>query len=184
MLRQIARPALALCLATFAMTGPSPAEAQTPEGVDPAYMTAELNLPPEDIEAVRQVVLRLNHALDATDYDLYGSFFAPEAEFVTGFGTSTGPEGIAEAMRQSSGFTQGKRHVSANLVISGEGDRAVVTSYQVVFERVEGLTYAGSAFNVDTLERRDGEWLVVRHDSVLDPATAAMVEEMMSGSGN
>ncbi|WP_161793806.1 nuclear transport factor 2 family protein [Jannaschia aquimarina] len=170
---------------TFAAAGtPALAQVQVPEGVDPAYMTAELNLPPEDVEAVRQVVLRLNHALDAADYDLYGSFFAPEAEFVTGFGTSTGPEGIAEAMRQSSGFTQGKRHVSANLVISGEGDRAVVTSYQVVFERVEGLTYAGSAFNVDTLERRDGEWLVVRHDSTLDPATAAMVQEMMGGSGN
>ncbi len=184
MLRQIARPATALCLAAFAMAAPSPVEAQEGGEIDTGYLTAELNLPPEDVEAVRQVVLRLNHALDAQDFELYGSFFAPEAEFVTGFGTSTGPEGIAEAMAQSSGFTSGKRHVSANLVISGEGDRAVVTSYQVVFERVEGLTYAGSAFNIDTLERRDGEWLVVRHDSTLDPATAAVVEEMMGASGN
>lgn len=170
---------LALVLATSAV----PALAQDGSNTDTSYITADLNLPPEDVDAIRQVIVRLNHALDAEDYQLYGSYFAPEAEFVSGFGTSTGPEGITEAMAQSSAFIQGKRHVAANLVISGEGDRAVVTSYQVVFEREEGLTFAGSAVNVDTLEKRDGEWLVVRHDSVLDPATRAAIQAAM-GSGN
>ena len=162
----------------------APAFAQTPEGVDPAYITAELNLSPEDVQAVEQIVLRLNHALDAADYELYGSFFAEGAEFVTGFGSSTGPDGIAEAMEASSASTMGKRHVSANMVVSGEGDRAVVTSYQIVFERAEGISYAGSAFNVDTLERQDGEWLVVRHESFLDPATLEAVEAAMGASGD
>lgn len=168
----------ALCATALALST-TPATAQ-----DTAYITDELDLPPADVEAVRQVVLRLNHALDAADYQLYASFFAPEAEFVSGFGTSTGPDGIAQAMEQSSAFTQGRRHVSANLVINGAGDRAVVSSYQIVFEREESVSYVGSAFNVDTLERRDGDWLIVRHESMLDPATAAMVEEMMESQGN
>ena len=171
-----------LVLAATLSAGPVLAQESADPGTD--YITSELALPPEDVEAVRQVILRLNHAIDVADYALYGSFFAPEAEFVSGFGTTTGPDGIAEAMEQSSAFTMGKRHVSANLVISGEGDRAVVTSYQVVFEREEGLRYTGSAVNVDTLEKRDGEWLIVRHDSTLDPATQAAVQEMMGGSGN
>ena len=162
----------------------APALAQTPEGVDPAYIAAELDLPPEDVLAVQQIVLRLNHALDAADYELYGSFFAEDGAFVSGFGNGTGPAGVAAAMTASSQFTQGKRHVSANMVVSGAGDHAVVTSYQIVFERVEDISYAGSAFNVDTFERRDGEWVIVLHESTLDPSTLAAVEAAMGRSGN
>jgi hypothetical protein len=38
----------------------------------------------------------------------------------------------------------------------------------------------GSALNVDTLKKVDGRWLVARHESTLDPATAAYIQSLMS----
>jgi ketosteroid isomerase-like protein len=146
---------------------------------DVAYISAEHNLTPEDDVAIRQVIARLNHALDAADYALYGSFFAEEGVFVSGFGDAVGPKQVEQALGNVAAFITNKRHVAANLVMSGEGNDAVVTSYLIVFERQSSMTYVGSAVNVDTLQRRDGKWQVVRHDSTLDPATAAAIQALM-----
>jgi uncharacterized protein (TIGR02246 family) len=150
---------------------------------DVMYITEENNLNPENELAIRQVIARLNHALDAADYALYASFYAIDALFVTDFGNATGPEEIAQALEASRPLITNKRHVATNLVISGEGDRAVVTSYLTVFERAASLTYVGSAINIDTLEKRDGQWVVVRHESELDPATIEALQQMMQTEG-
>lgn len=143
------------------------------------YITEENNLNTEDELAIRQVIARLNHALDAADYALYASFYANDAVFVTDFGDATGPEAIAQALEASRPLITNKRHVATNLVISGGGERAVVTSYLTVFERATSLTYVGSAINIDTLEKREGQWVVVRHESELDPATIEALQQMM-----
>lgn len=121
-----------------------------------AYITAENQLAVADELAIRQVIARLNHALDAADYPLYASFFAKDAVFTSDFGNANGPEEIARALDASRPLITNKRHVAANLVISGAGDQAKVTSYLVVFERAASLTYVGSAINIDTLEKRNG----------------------------
>ena len=147
---------------------------------DNAYITAENALTPEDEAQLRQVIARLNHALDAADYAMYGNFFADDGVFVSGFGNATGPEQVAAALEQVAPFITNKRHVAGNLVISGAGDDAVVTSYLIVFEREVDLSYVGSAINVDTFRKTDGVWKVVRHDSTLDPATARYIQSQMS----
>ncbi len=170
---------LALAVALAAVAGP--ALAADDVDVDVGYITAPSTLSAEDEMDIRRTIASLNHALDAADYALYGSFFADDGEFVSDFGDATGPDGVAAAMEQSRPFITNKRHVAGNLLITGTPERAVVTSYLIVFERAASLDYVGSAINVDTLEPRDGEWKVVRHDSTLDPATAAAVEATMSG---
>ncbi|WP_299029724.1 nuclear transport factor 2 family protein [uncultured Sulfitobacter sp.] len=162
-------------LALFlALTGPLHAQ-------NTAFLKEPNSLVAEDDLAVRQVIARLNQALDSGDYAVYGSFFADDAVFTSGFGDATGPAGVAAALEQVRPFITNKRHVSANLVINGAGDRAVVTSYLIVFERVADLSYVGSAINIDTLEKRGGRWLVTRHDSELDPATADAMQAAMGG---
>lgn len=146
---------------------------------DTTYITAEHNLSVEHDLAIRQVIARLNHALDAADYELYGSFFSEDGVFESGFGDAVGPEQVAAALEQVRPFIINKRHVAGNFVISGEGDDAVVTTYLIVFERETGLEYVGSAINVDTMRRIDGEWMVVRHASTLDPATERYIQEQM-----
>jgi ketosteroid isomerase-like protein len=147
--------------------------------LDTAYITAENNLAASDEQAIRQIVARLNHALDAADYPLYASFFSQDAVFNSAFGRATGQEQIAAALEQSRPFITNKRHAAVNLVISGAGDEAIVTSYLVVFERAASLAYVGSAINIDTMRRQDNKWVVIRHDSELDPATLTAMQVAM-----
>jgi ketosteroid isomerase-like protein len=147
--------------------------------LDNAYITAENNLAVTDEQAIRQVIARLNHALDAADYPLYASFFSTDAAFNTAFGQATGQDEIAAALEQSRPFITNKRHAAVNLLISGVGDEAVVTSYLIVFERTASLAYVGSAINVDTMRRQGDNWIVTRHDSELDPATLVAMQIAM-----
>jgi ketosteroid isomerase-like protein len=50
--------------------------------LDTAYITAENNVAVADEQAIRQIVARLNHALDAADYPLYASFFSQDAVLI------------------------------------------------------------------------------------------------------
>ncbi len=161
---------------TLGCTLPIQASAQA---IDTGYLTEPNGLALEDEMAIRQIIARHNHALDAEDYALYGSFFAEDGVFTSGFGNAVGPDQVAAALEQSRPFIINRRHIAANLVISGDGDRATVTSYQIVFERASAIEYVGSAFVIEELERRDGEWVITLHDSTLDPATEAFVREMM-----
>lgn len=147
-----------------------------------AYITAENDLAVADELAIRQVIARLNHALDNADYSLYSSFFSKNAVFDTAFGKAEGPEQVAAALEASRPFITNKRHVATNLVISGSGHQAKVASYLTVFERAASLSYVGSAVNFDTLAKEDGQWLVVHHETEMDPATVAAMQAMMAGA--
>lgn len=147
--------------------------AASAQGVDPAYphITGVNALVAEDELAVRQVIARMNQALDTHDYNLYASFYASDAVFTSRFGDAEGRDAIEAVMEMARPLIMNKRHVSGNLIINGSGDTAVVKSYLTVFEREADLSFVGSAINVDTLKKRDGKWVVVLHESTLDPAT-------------
>jgi ketosteroid isomerase-like protein len=139
----------------------------------------EYRISASDDLAIRQIIARLNHSLDAADYKAYSNHFASDAVFATTFGNAIGPEKIVAALEQSRPFITGKRHIATNLVISSSGNRAIVTSYLTVFERETSLAYLGSAINIDTLEKRGGKWLVVKHETEMDPATLAAIKAVM-----
>jgi uncharacterized protein (TIGR02246 family) len=144
------------------------------------HYAADYSLTAENDLAARQVIARLNHALDAADYKSYAQMFAADGVFVSGFGNAVGPEQVEAAMQQVAPFITNKRHVAGNLVISGNDEEIVVTSYLIVFEREVELKYVGSAVNEDTLKKVDGRWLVARHDSTLDTATTAYIQSVMN----
>jgi hypothetical protein len=54
-----------------------------------------------------------------------------------------------------------------------------VTSYLIVFERTASLAYVGSAINVDTMRRQNSQWIVIRHETEMDPATFAAIQIAM-----
>ncbi len=148
-----------------------------------AYITAPSILSVDDKAEMEAVIVRLNHALDAADYNLYASYFAEEAEFVSGFGVAKGRAEIADALDQSRPFITGKRHVASNFLFEGDGDKAVVTTYLIVFERAASVDYVGSAINADTFRKRGGVWELVRHESALDPSTVAAMQAAMAQPG-
>jgi SnoaL-like domain len=143
------------------------------------YYASAYELSTEDDLAARQVIARLNHALDAADYRSYGELFAPDGVFVSGFGDAVGPEQVAAALGKVAPFITNKRHVAGNLVMNRSGDEVVVTSNLIVFERQSELKYVGSALNVDTLKKINDRSLVSKHESTLDPATAAYIQSLM-----
>lgn len=83
-----------------------------------AYYSDDNLVTVEDDLAARQVIARLNHALDAADYASYAAMFATDGVFVSGFGNAVGPEQVEAAMQQVAPFITNKRHVAGNLVIS------------------------------------------------------------------
>ncbi|MGB3627362.1 MAG: nuclear transport factor 2 family protein [Henriciella sp.] len=165
---------LAACLPVCLSAPPASAQQSA------SYITAPSTLSLEDEAEMKRTIVRLNHALDAADYELYASFFAEDAEFVSGFGVAKGRAEIAAALEQSRPFITGKRHVAANFLFSGGGNEAVVTTYLIVFERAASVDYVGSAINVDTFEKRGGVWELVHHSSELDPSTAAAMQAAMA----
>jgi hypothetical protein len=144
------------------------------------YYSAKHQLKAEDDLAARQVIARLNHALDAADYKSYGELFSADGVFVSGFGDAVGPKQVEAALAKVAPFITNKRHVAGNLVINGDGKQIVVTSYLIVFERQTEMKYVGSALNVDTLKKVNGRWLVARHESTLDPATATYIQSLIN----
>jgi hypothetical protein len=144
------------------------------------YYSAKYSVRAEDDLAARQVIARLNHALDAADYKSYGELFSSDGVFVSGFGNAVGPKQVEEALGKVAPFITNKRHVAENFVISGGGNQMVVTTYLIVFERQTEMKYVGSAINVDTLKKINGRWLVARHESTLDPATATYIQSLMN----
>jgi SnoaL-like domain len=89
---------------------------------DVPYYAAQYEGKTEDDLAVRQVIARLNHALDAADYKSYGNLFAADGVFVSGFGNAVGPEQVAAALGKVAPFITNKRHVAGNLIINGNAD--------------------------------------------------------------
>jgi hypothetical protein len=152
----------------------------TAQAQNAPYYTTPRTLAVKDELAVQQVIARLNHALDEGDYTAYGNMFASDGVFVSGFGNAVGPAQVKAALEKVAPFITNKRHVAGNLVINGNGTEAIVTSYLIVFERKTELKYVGSAINRDTLRKVGGRWLVTRHDSTLDPATADYIAAEMA----
>jgi hypothetical protein len=143
------------------------------------YYSSAYQLKAEDDLAARQVIARLNHALDAADYKAYAELFASDGIFASGFGNAVGPKEVAAALGKVAPFITNKRHVAGNLVMHGNQKQIVVTSYLVVFERQAEMKYVGSAMNVDTLKKVNGRWLVARHESTLDPATLTYIQSLV-----
>lgn len=163
--------AIALCSLCVAM--PTLAETQ-PEA---AYVTAASTLSVEDEVRISSIIARMNHAVDLADYPLYASFYAADGVIDSGFGPPVaGREAIVASLVQSAPFITGKRHAASNIVISGEGDQAVAVYYLIVFERLKGLTLAGTAVITDTFARSPDGWQVVRHQTRIDPATIAAMQ--------
>jgi ketosteroid isomerase-like protein len=154
----------------------------SPNGETP-YYSSDHQLSDTDVLALQQVIARLNHALDEADYAAYGQFFASDGVFVSDFGNAVGPTEVAAALEQVAPFITNKRHVASNLVVNGSGDEAIVTSYLIVFERLSELKYVGSAVNQDTMRKMGGRWLVTKHESTLDPATASYIAAEMAKAG-
>lgn len=151
----------------------SPALAQTATG----------ELAPADRLAILDIIAQMNQAIDADDYVAYAAFYGEDGVIDSGFGPPVqGRDAIVASLNQSAPFITNKRHVAANIVITGSGTNATAVYYLTVVEREAALTIAGTALITDEFRRDAAGWVVVRHATRMDPATIAAMTAKMQAS--
>jgi len=110
----------------------------------------------EDRESIRELLHKYCHYADAPDADKWAALFTEDGSFHIG---SEPVEGRPALRELASGFAGGGMHVSANAVISLEGDRATVSSYVLLLGGAEDPTVRLGGRYEDILRKVDGEWL-------------------------
>lgn len=122
-----------------------------------------------DILAIRQLVARYGHALDAGDGEGWASTFVADGRFETvGREPFVGRAAIAAAIRDKTPFAS--RHFPDNLLIEVTGDTARMQAYLKVIGQ-GGIRVTGAY--EDSLRRENGEWLFVERRFTFDAGQPA-----------
>lgn len=125
----------------------------------------------EDESQIRRILVLYGTYLDARDFASYAALFAPEGEWVGGFGRFKGPKAIQAMLEERLGkaepgwINKTSYHLLSNALIEIDGDKARVVSKYLFLTKPENDTkpvplLAGRY--EDDLVRLDGEWKIVR----------------------
>jgi len=99
-----------------------------------------MSLSPADELAILQLLYKYSHLLDSADGEGWASLFTDDGEFVEPEATRKGHAELAELARTHHRDHEGassSQHWVHSPVITGDGDRAQVTAYVIVFKRAE-----------------------------------------------
>ncbi len=127
----------------------------------------------EDKQEIEEVVLRYGRGLDRLDWDIVRSCYHPDAFDDSGVHAAPVDEFIAWSMEFVPSIADLTMHVTGNVLIDLDGDRANVESYVVGLHRKtgeDGVTrdMIVGARNLDRFERRDGAWKIAHRTLVYE----------------
>lgn len=124
----------------------------------------------QDRIVIHELLARLDHAIDAQDWDGYVSHFTEDAVLDSGFaGEVRGRQAIRQWLADNEGNTSGKRHLASNVFVDF-GDRvATARSYLTVVEREDVPRVIATAVITDALVKEGEGWAVARHQVRVDP---------------
>lgn len=138
---------------------------------------------------IEDALVRYDRGTDRGDSELIRSAFHDDAEALHGDVVHRGPDAIADFCeeRMRARFSS-SLHQLGNITIRFDGDRAEVESYYTVAltlhgdpESPEGLHGAGRY--LDSFERRDGEWRIVRRKVLTEFMMPAQPHLVLAESG-
>jgi hypothetical protein len=127
---------------------------------------------------VREVLARYSRGVDRADWDLLRSCFSDDAVVDYGQIRGTRDELIAFVQREL-GDMHSLMHLQGQSWLRLDGDRGMSETYVNAFHRTrtpdgfQDITVHGRY--LDTLERRQGRWVIVRRTMVDDATTVAPV---------
>lgn len=126
----------------------------------------------EDKDAIREVMARYCHALDACRFDDVASLFAEDGEWTTDYGSARGRMEIAAFLASVvplKGEGPQRKHYITNIVITLDGDHAQTRSdYLIIRESERGLIPVMGGSYHDRFVRRGGGWFFARKELVHD----------------
>lgn len=123
--------------------------------------------------AIRALLDRYLLAIDTHETAPFVALFWDDGVYVSPFGAAEGRAAIAQTIEQwhGGGMTAGKRHMSGPAAIDIRGDEArVISSYWVAETAVAPPRVVATGGYVDVLQKRDGEWRLLRREQTVDPA--------------
>jgi ketosteroid isomerase-like protein len=142
-----------------------------------------MSLSMEDRLMVHELLSRLDHAVDAQDWDTYMRFFDADAMMDPGFAPPvSGADAIRGFLVATEGNTSGKRHVVSNVVLDATNEGVLATSYLTVIEREDIPKVVATAVVRDTLVKKADGWRVLRHEVRVDPGMFKAYQAAQAGA--
>jgi hypothetical protein len=124
-----------------------------------------------DREAIRDVVTRYCRGVDRMDEAVLASVYWPEATHDHGLFTGKASDFIPVVLNMA-GITDQMHHLIGNILIRNSGDTARCETYFHAYQRMRGekgpYDYIVAGRYLDELERRGGEWRIIRRKAVFD----------------
>ena len=124
----------------------------------------------DEKDAIRELMARYCHALDACQFGEVASLFAEDGEWTTTYGSARGRaqiEALLTSVVPKPGEGPQRKHYITNIVITLAGDRADARSdYLVVRESDGGLMPVMGGTYMDTFVKREGGWQFARKQLV------------------
>jgi len=124
-----------------------------------------------DREAIRDVVTRYCHGADRMDEAVLAGVYWPEATHDHGAFTGKASDFVPLAL-ETARSTDQMQHLIGNILIRNSGDTARCETYFHAYQRMRGengpYDYIAAGRYLDELERRNGEWRIIRRKVVFD----------------
>jgi uncharacterized protein (TIGR02246 family) len=127
----------------------------------------------DEKDAIRELMARYCHALDACSFGEVASLFTKNGEWTTTYGSAHGRaqiESLLASVVPKPGEGPQRKHYITNIIIK-LGDEAQATArsdYLVIRESPGGLIPVMGGTYLDAFVKRDGEWLFARKELVHD----------------
>jgi uncharacterized protein (TIGR02246 family) len=127
----------------------------------------------DEKDAIRELMARYCHALDACSFGEVASLFAENGEWTTTYGSAHGRaqiEALLAGVVPKPGEGPQRKHYITNIIIKlGDESRASARSdYLIIRESPGGLIPVMGGTYLDALVKQDGEWLFARKELVHD----------------
>ncbi len=128
-----------------------------------------MGLTRDDKDEIVELCNRYALAIDDDDIEAWMATWSDDGVMEASFGTARGKDKLrALQVTLEQGLSKGKRHVSANHVVAGDGDAATARSYFIILDRDTNAVVATGVF-ADDLQRVDGAWTFAHRTLTTDP---------------
>ena len=126
-----------------------------------------MDLTAEDKISIQQLSAKYAMAMDDADMETWLSTWDQHGIWEGGPGRFEGLDELKQLFPKLGDRIVGKRHVIANFVIEGDGDKATQHCYLLVVDRKkEHLPW--TLVYTDSIEKKNGQWRFVHRKAVLD----------------
>ena len=121
---------------------------------------------------ILDLIARYNHAIDRSDGPAWAATFVEDGLFEGSAGVPVRGRRALEEFAASGHSRRGAvRHLTDNVLIDGDGDRATLTAYLAMFRVGSGLPeLVRTGVYRDTLRRVDGRWKFAHRKFHIDVA--------------